>query len=115
MSEMTNIDRETIKNIGQELAYGESWRKTGTERLDQDTAPIHFALSVKLISTNKRIICSTIHRTHKISPHTISICFLKEKNALNGAHFQSVEEAKSKATDELKMVPPNKPRHCFER
>nr|CAH7722444.1 unnamed protein product [Callosobruchus chinensis] len=110
ISDLSNIDRETVRKI-----LHEDLKMTKVCAKMQNNAPAHNALSVKQFLAKKSI---PVLEHPPYSPD-LALCgfylFPKIKSSLKGTRFESVEDVKEKTADLLKRLTRHDMQHCFEQ
>nr|CAH7723476.1 unnamed protein product [Callosobruchus chinensis] len=106
ISDLSNIDRETVRKI-----LHEDLKMTK----HQDNAPAHNALSVKQFLAKKSIpVLEHPPYSPDLAPCDFYL-FPKIKSSLKGTRFESVEDVKEKTADLLKRLTLHDMQHCFEQ
>ncbi|GFU73240.1 uncharacterized protein TNCV_493651 [Trichonephila clavipes] len=103
---------EVLRMFNERVRKGKVSRETTVE---SNNASVHIVLSVKKFLADK---CITVLEYSPYLPDDTQYDFykfLKVKDVLLGAHFQSVEKVKAETANLLKITTPNEPQHRFER
>ena len=100
---------EKVRRKRPELFANNSWI------LHHDNAPAHAALFVREVLATKQI---TVFGTPCLfigsGPQCLFFLFPKIKEILKGRHFDDVDDIWSNTTTDLKAIPQNQFRNCFE-